>query len=36
MDHMRQRERGGSAGILGVIIGATIMIAVSFFLMGGN
>ena len=31
-----ERERGGSMGILGVVIGALIVIAVAFFLLSGN
>jgi hypothetical protein len=35
-DRMIERERGGSKGLIGVVIGAAIVIALAFFLINGD
>jgi hypothetical protein len=35
-DRIVERERGGSMGILGVIVGALIVIALAYVLLNGN
>lgn len=35
-DRMFERERGGSMGLIGVIVGALLVIALAFFLINGD
>ncbi|MDB5571739.1 MAG: hypothetical protein JWN93_2922 [Hyphomicrobiales bacterium] len=35
-DRIVERERGGSMGVIGVIVGALIVIALAYFLLNGN